>query len=84
MKIRNFSSVCRNNEQSSQQRFKLFSKLGIEKVVNYSKEECWTASLTEGEIFMLDEAFWLRSTVSDMEESSWFYIYVAFKEGRKM
>ena len=39
--------------------------------------------LTEDEIFMLDEAFSLRSTLSDTEEGSLFYIsgYVAFKEG---
>ena len=65
------------------ERFKLFSKLGIEKEVSYSKGEIWTASWTEGKIFMLDQTFWLHSTLPGMEESILFYISgnVAFKEG---
>ena len=65
------------------QRSKLFSKLDIEELVSYSKEECCTANLTEGEIFRLDKAFTLRSTLSDTGKSSLFYIsaYVAFKGG---
>ena len=60
---------------------KLFSKLDIEEVVSHSKEQPCTASLTEGEIFMLDEAFSLRSTLSDRDERSFLYIsYVAFKD----
>ena len=50
--------------------FTSFSKLDIEKVVSHSKEECCAASLTEGEIFMLHEEFSLRSTFSDITESS--------------
>ena len=53
---------------------KLFSKLDIEEVVSHSKEQPCTASLTEGEIFMLDEAFSLRSTLSDRDERSFLYI----------
>ena len=62
---------------------KPFTKLDIEEVVSHSKQECCTASLTEGETFMLNEAFSLRITLSDIEGSSIFYIsgYVAFKEG---
>ena len=81
-----FGIFCQSAETMNSlvlQRFKLFSKLDIEKVVSHSKEECWTASLTEGEIFMPDEMFSLRSTSSDIEQSSLFYIsgYAAFKEG---
>ena len=53
---------------------KLFSKLDIEEVVSHSKEQPCTAGLTEGEIFMLDEAFSLRSTLSDRDERSFLYI----------
>ena len=56
----------------SKLRLKLLSKLDIEEVVSHSKEECCISSLTEGEIFMLDEAFPLRSTFSDVEECSFF------------
>ena len=56
------------------QRLKLFSKLDIEEVVTRSKEECFTASLTKGDIFMHDEAFWLRITLSNIEERSLFYM----------
>ena len=61
------------------QRLKLFSELGIEEVVSHSKEKCCTASLTEGDIFVFEEAFLL--TLSNKEESSLFYIsrYAAFK-----
>ena len=43
------------------QRLKLFSKSDIEEVVTRSKEECFR--LTKGEIFMLDEALWLKGTI---------------------
>ena len=61
---------------------KLFSKLDIEEVVSHSKEQPCRATLTEGEIFMLDEAFSLRSPLSDRDERSFLYIswYVAFKD----
>ena len=64
------------------ERFTLFSKLDIEKEVSHSKGEIWTASQTEGKIFMLDQAFWLHSALPGME-SILFYISgnVAFKEG---
>ena len=56
----------------SKLRLKLLSKLDIEEAVSHSKEKFCIASLTEGEIFMLDEAFPLRSTFSDEEECSFF------------
>ena len=55
-------------------RLKLFSKLDTEEVVSQLKKECCTASFTKVQIFMLDEAFWLRSTLSNIKESSLFYI----------
>ena len=83
---REFCIFCQSAEIMNSlvlQRIKLFSRLNIEKVVIHAKKECWTVSLTDGEIFILHEAFSLRRTLSDIEESSLFYIsgYVAFKEG---
>ena len=63
------------------QRLKLFSKLDIEEVVSHSKEGC-IASLMESEIFMLDEAFSLRSTLLDIEESFLFYISGMLRSGK--
>ena len=42
------------------QRWKLFSKLDIEKVLDHKKEEYSTDGLKEGETFMLDEVLSLR------------------------
>ena len=64
------------------QRLKLFSQLNIEEVVSHWKEEGCTTSLKKDGIFMLDEAFSLSSTLSDIDENSLFYVsgYVAFKK----
>ena len=56
-----YISVEQTMNNLAQQILKLFSKLDIEEVVSDSKEECCTASLTEGEIFLLNEAFSLKS-----------------------
>ena len=45
------------------QYLKLFNKLDIESIDNHVKEECYTAGLTEGEIFMLDEACLIKEHI---------------------
>ena len=64
------------------QRLKLFSELDTAEVVTHSAEKYYTAALTEGAIFMLNEAFLLRNTLTDVDESSLFHTsgYIAFKE----
>ena len=51
------------------------------KITHTNKEYC-TNILKEEDLFMLDEAFALRSTLSETEESALYYIsgYVAKKE----
>ena len=56
-----------------QLQFKLFSKLDIEDEVSQTKQKCYAAGMTEGEIFMLDVAFLLRSTLADAEEKVHYY-----------
>ena len=56
------------------QRWKLFSKPDIKKVVNHKKEECSTDGLIEGETFMLDVLFSIRSTMEDAEDWTLFYM----------
>ena len=67
----------------SLQRLKLYHKLDItQSVISYSSKGCCTTNLTDEELFMLDEAFALRSTLSETDESALYYIsgYVAKKE----
>ena len=54
---------------------KQFSKLDIEEVVSDSKEECCTASLTEGEIFLLNEAFSLKSKYTVRQKKTPYFSY---------
>ena len=66
----------------SLQRLKLYSILDIASSDSPSIQKCCNANLTEEELFMLDEAFKLRSTLSETEESALYCISgdVAFKE----
>ena len=67
----------------SLQRLKLYHKLNITQTdLTHTNKECCTNTLKEVELFMLDESFVLRSTLSETEESALYYIsgYVARKE----
>ena len=67
----------------SLQRLKLYHKLDItQSVTSHSSKECCTTNMTDEELFMLDEAFALKSTLLETDESALYYIsgYVAKKE----
>ena len=59
----------------SLQRLKLYHKLAItQSVTSHSSKGCCTTNMTDEELFMLDEAFALRSTLSETDESALYYI----------
>ena len=60
----------------------MYQKLNIEQSANHIQQVCCTRNLFDKEIFMLNEAFSVRSSLSETEQSTLDYIsgYVAFEE----